>query len=188
MKIFRFRLTGTYDLLMNSPLKMSHNGSGKVGTGPKIPEAAEEAAASRYISEDGTHLYVPSQGVKSSLVIGAIGRRVNKRGLSRVLMGTVFCVEDRSILFDPQTNKPIPPTKYTVDTRRCVLQKKVGILRSRARVGPWYFDIDFDLDDEILGPEHLLQVGELSGRTVGILDFRPEHGGNFGRYKMTLLS
>src|SRR4030095_2562446 len=183
MRITTFFITGTHALLMHNPAAMSKNGHSK-GLGTKIiPTAEEEAKASRYLTDDGK-FWVPTQGFKSCLVSGATGRRINKRAATSVLKGTVFPVEDRVIILDAK-GKPMSGDNYEIDTRRAVVDKS-GIPRSRAKVSGWSCKLQLELD-ELITDDLVEECLNMGGRTVGILDYRPEKGGPFGRFTAKLM-
>jgi len=185
MNIHTFLITGTHALLMHNPSSMT-NGSSSNKLGSKvIPTPAEEAAASRYLTDDGAHLWVPCEGVKACAVSGAKGRRIGKNFATTIIRGTVFPAEDRSILLDAKTLKPIKSDSYEIDTRRARVNE-AGILRSRAKISNWAAKIPFEID-ELVSPDIVLECLNLGGRTCGLLDFRPECGGPFGRFSAKLL-
>jgi hypothetical protein len=84
--------------------------------------------------------------------------------------------------------KPIAATDYVIDTRRAVVQKQ-GILRSRAKIVlPWWLEFILDWDEETLPqkfPDSLKEdILPSGGRVIGLLDYRPEKRGWFGRFKV----
>lgn len=185
MRISTYLVVGTHPLLMHNPETMSRNGHGKGGLGTKqIPSAEDEAAASRYLTEDG-YFWVPTQAFKSCLVSASKGRRINKMAATSVLKGTVFPAEDRTFLLDAKNGKPLKGDHYEVDVRRAVVQGS-GIPRARAKVSGWSCKVVLELD-ELITDNLILECLNLGGRTVGICDFRPATGGPFGRFTATLL-
>lgn len=177
-------LTGTYDMLMHNPASMFADYGGlkqKV-----IPKPAEEAAASRYITEDGL-LYVPTQGVVSSIGKGGRGRRIEKMAANSVLKSSVFAGEERSVLYNPVSGMPLRAEEYTIFTTRVVIKGQGGVLRSRARISlPWAVKACIEVDNRI-NNKLLIDCGRMAGRMVGLLDWRPERSGPFGRYTISLV-
>jgi hypothetical protein len=190
MKNVTLLITGTYDLLMHNPAGMKAQNGNALKTGTAIPTPEEEAKASRYVTEDGL-LYAPAQGFKTSMFKGSVGRKLGKRGAPSVINGCVFPVEERCILLDAKTLKPIPENRYEVDCRRCGLKsgtQTIGVVRARARVKNWATKLVLEVDDEIILDFKLIEeILNISGRTIGILDYRPQKGGPFGRYQAKLL-
>ena len=184
-RIVSYLVTGTYDLLMHNPASMYYSAEGELAQ-KKIPTAEEEAAASRYVTEDNL-LYIPAQGIRNSIVSGGKGRRIGKLAAPTVLRAGVFPAEDRAILQDAKTGKPMTGDQYVIDVRRVVLKKSGGIMRARAKVSNWMFKVAFEVD-ALVSDGLIEEAGNIAGRIVGLLDYRPEKSGPFGRYKMKLIS
>lgn len=85
-------------------------------------------------------------------------------------------------LLDPETNKPIE--EWTIDTRRVVIRKN-SIQRSRPLVEHWATEPRFLLDVDAVPTEIFAQIVGYGGARVGVCDFRPEKGGQFGRFATT---
>src|SRR5215467_11905056 len=128
MSVCTYLIIGTSPLMMHNPQGMT-SGGGSTLNKKTIPSAAEEAAAGRYLTDDG-YFRFPMQGFKSSLVSGGRGRRLGKQGAAAVLKGTVFPTEDWCSILDAATEQPMKGDRYEIDTRRVTVQmKKSGILR-----------------------------------------------------------
>ena len=182
-----YLLIGTFDILMHNPSGMKSGGGDSKFKTKEIPTPEVEAEASRYVTEDG-NLWVPSQGIKKSIVAGAVGRRIGKRGAPSVLLGSIFPVDEQSLLIRPDTMQPIRGHEYEVDVRRVVVDKTKGVIRGRARVKlPWGCLAKFSVDEELITPDMVAEIGLVGGRTIGILDYRPQKSGWFGRYSISLI-
>jgi hypothetical protein len=155
-----------------------------------IPTPEEEAKASRYVTSDG-YLYIPTQGIRNSIASGGKGRRIGKMAATTILRSAMFPAEDRSILYDPATNKPLTADRYVIDTRRVQFKGSSGgpssVLRSRALIDSYYVDFPLELD-AVIDDEMIVEVGNIGGRLVGIGDYRPEKSGPFGRYTIEKLN
>jgi len=184
MRTKTFLLTRITDLLMHSPSGMKSSGEPKTIATKSIPTPEVEAAAGRYVTQDG-YFWIPTQGIKNCMVSGAAGRRIGKRAATSVLKGTVFPLEDETIVLDQKTLKPMKADRYTVDMRRVTVDKK-GIIRSRPRVTDWAAKVVFELDD-MIPDDIVVECLNMGGRTIGILDYRPEKSGSFGRFKAELV-
>ena len=185
MTIVKFRVTSISPLLMHNPAGMARTGE---GFGKKtIPTPEAEAKRSVYQTGDG-QLYIEATAFRSSILDACMGRRIDKVAAKGRLQGALFCLSDRCLLRDPETEKAI--TEYVIDTRRAVVQRS-GVMRSRARVNSWQADVAFEYDPEMLSPKAVSDVFQLAGRTCGVLDYRPKggagKGGPFGRYEIELL-
>lgn len=187
MDTVKFRVVGISALLMNNPAKM-RPAEGGVGV-KKIPSPEEEAESGVYRAPDGS-LYVPAIQLRSSLINGAIGYKIQRRGAAQVIGGAVFLTEENCKLRHPDTKEPI--TRYEIDTRRAVVQTS-GVLRSRPKLPEWETEIEFEYDPDFIHPGDIESVFARAGRTVGIGDYRPrgpkgKPGGPFGRYRVEMVS
>jgi len=185
MKLYTFEITSTKEMLQNNPAGMTGSADGKLDT-KKIPTPEEEAAAGRYLTEDGKHLCIRAQAFKSSFVNGSAGRRIGKRAATAVMKAAIFPVDEWCVLLDPKTKKPLKADQYSIDVRRVVLQKKIGILRARPKIAGWSALVTFEVDEIIDKIQMVEEIGNLAGRMVGVGDYRPEKGGPFGRYTVKL--
>ena len=173
------RIKGLSDLLMNNPASME-------STGP-IPTPEDEAKRSRYVRDDGT-LYVPSIALRKSILLGATGYKIGKFSLRSRLGASIQLFEE---YFSLLTEDDKPMTEYVIDRRRVVIGK-AGIIRSRARIEvPWIVEGTFGFNSELLMDRHnIVQVEQLkkaidiAGQVSGLLDFRPNKGGWFGKYRL----
>jgi hypothetical protein len=184
---FIFEITGLTPILMNNPGGMKKPGDDAGAKVRKLPTPDEEAKGLLYLDEKG-RIFGPANGFKSCIVRAATGKKFGKVSAPMVIKGNVFCPVDteRTLLYHPKTKKLLTANDYTVDSRRAVLMKTRGIVRSRPRFEHWGCDVVLEIETDFVQPsvvEDLLQVG---GRTVGFLDFRPERGGSFGRFEAKL--
>ena len=180
-----YRVTGTYDLLMHNPASMRSSGNGELEQ-KSVPPPEVEAKSSRYVTDDD-ELYIPAQAIRNSIVDGGKYRRVGRLSARAMLNAGLFHAEERCILHSTKTGKPLRGEEYRVDTRRVVLKQAGGIDRSRARISNWTFDVPLELDI-VIADKLVLDAGKIDGRIVGVLEYRPSHGGPFGRYKIELIS
>lgn len=183
MTIVKIRITGRAPILMNNPASMKRADDTSVKA-PKIPSPKVEAALNAYKNDDG-QLYIPAFAFRASLLRGGVGRKIGKTAAWTVFSASVFCVDEQCLLYDPDTKKPIK--KYEIDTRRAVVQRN-GILRSRPMIEKWACDLTLEVDDEMLQVGTLIAGLTHSGKIVGVLDFRIEKKGWFGRYVPELIA
>ncbi len=192
LKRYRFRIVGLCPILMNNPGGMKKPGDDAGMKVKKVPLPDEEAAGLVYAFSNG-QLYGPAMGFRSALIAAATGRKIGKRPAPGLLKGAVFCPVDveKVPLFHPKTGRPLTTKDYTVDSRRCVLTnngKKVGVVRSRPRVEEWACEVELEIDDDFVDVATVAETLDLAGRTKGYLDFRPQCGGSFGRFKAELVA
>ena len=103
---FKFRVTGTTPILMNSPLGMKKPGGDTMAKVKKVPSPEDEARSLLYRNDDGT-VYGPA-GFKSAITTAAKGMKFGKLGGPGIIKGSVFTPidGDKVPLYDPKTKKP----------------------------------------------------------------------------------
>lgn len=182
MRTIHIHLNGLSPLLMNNPSKMIPGTSvQKIGK-KQIPTPEDEAKGSRYVLPNGT-LYVPSVGVRNSLLTATKGQLINRRSALPFISGGILMLDEVFPLY--RDGKPIRDKDYVVDTRRAVVQGQ-GIMRSRAKIVlPWQLEAIFEYDEGVVDISVVQAIAERAGRTVGILDYRVEKKGWFGRFEVT---
>lgn len=126
----------------------------------------------------GDQISIPTTNVKAALVEGA---KLNK-------LGAAF---NRSIMILDDTI-PIshsgPPTKAKMwDTPACVdcRSVKVGtarLMRYRPRVNDWRLSVEIVFDENMVERGQIIAAAENAGRYIGLGDYRPARGGQFGRF------
>ncbi|KKL18452.1 hypothetical protein LCGC14_2475360 [marine sediment metagenome] len=182
MKRITFKLHGDSTLLMHNPAGMRVPSTGKGLETKKIPLPEEEAKASLYQNLVDETLYVPAVAVRNAMLSGAKGARIGKVGAATILAGAILLVEERFKLV--RDGEPLK-TYDVIDTRRVVVQRQ-GIVRSRgAIILPWTVECVYDFNDALMGLNYtpVQQALENAGQLVGLLDYRPEKKGWFGRFQ-----
>ena len=157
-------------LLMNSAKSMLLQAKTKKrGDLPGIEEDAESRA---YRREDGT-LYIPSAAFYGALVNSSTVYRVMRKSATSLVAGTVRIWPDEISL---------GTEKYEIDLRPVVVQRN-RIVRARPWLKKWSakFLIIYDSTYGITA-DLLKKIFTEAGKRIGILDFRPQHRGQFGRF------
>ncbi len=137
----------------------------------------EQAKIAEYRDPDG-QLFVPGVALQRSCVAAAAYSKGKGRAtLQRPVAACVLVLPERCIL-KPQT--------YAVDSRRVVIAATRGaIIRHRPRFDDWELNFSIEYDSALLNEAELRQVVDDAGLRVGLLDFRPEKKGPFGRFMVT---
>ena len=135
-------------------------------------EQAEHAA---YRCPDTGELFIPGVSVQRALVAGAAySKGKGRASLAKPVAACVIIGSERLTLGTKE---------YVVDSRAVVIPSTKGrIVRHRPRLDKWRASFDVDFDDTLLTADQLRRVVDDTGKNVGILDFRPEHKGPFGRF------
>ena len=77
-------------------------------------------------------------------------------------------------------------TQYVIDSRAVVVPVTKGrIVRHRPRIDEWKVTFNLEWDDTLLSNDELRKIVDNTGARVGLLDFRPEKKGPFGRFIVT---
>ena len=175
-------------LLMHNALSMTLKPSSKKSTcphgvayGTRCDECLEAKA---YRSANTGGLFVPSVALHMSMVNAAGSFRMDEGGkktsAKRYIAGSVRVLPNEIPLIDGDGELI---TKYDVDARPVVVQH-ARVIRDRPWVKVW--NAEFLINYErIADPSIIKEVLEFAGQRVGLLDFRPEHMGIFGTFRVT---
>jgi hypothetical protein len=141
-----------------------------------IPEQAEHAA---YRDSHTGELYVPGIAVQRAFVNGATFSKGKGRAtLQKPVAACVLVTPERI---------PLGVDEFVIDTRPVVIPSTKGrVLRHRPRLNSWEIEFMLEYDDTLLTEEQMRRIVDDTGTRVGILDFRPEKKGPFGRFCVSL--
>jgi hypothetical protein len=142
----------------------------------KTPE--EQAEHSAYRDPDTKGLYVPGIALQRALVGGAAYSKGKGRAtLQKVAAACVLVTPERI---------PLGVDKYMVDSRPIVVPATKGrVMRHRPRLDTWTLSFEIEYDDTLLTENQVRRIVDDTGQRVGLLDFRPEKKGPFGRFVVT---
>ena len=138
-----------------------------------------DAANSAYMDViDGKkQLYIPMEAVYSMIVHTAKQYRIRRTSLTSILAGNMR-VEPAKISLGTDT--------YEIDERAVVIQNQ-RVLKGRAKLFPWAakFYLVYDANRLPEGIDKTLKtIIADAGTRMGLLDFRPQHMGWFGTFKI----
>lgn len=142
----------------------------------KTPEEQAEIAA--YRDPEDKSLYVPAQMLQRALIGGAAYSKGKGRGsLARAAAACLLVSPERLSL----------GTKaYAIDARAVVVPATKGrIVRYRPRFDSWQLNFSVEHDETLIKGTELRRIIDDTGKRVGILDFRPEKRGPFGRFMVS---
>ncbi|TET67569.1 MAG: hypothetical protein E3J56_12665 [Candidatus Aminicenantes bacterium] len=180
-KVVTFKIKGVKPILMNNPDSMGKK-EGGIRT-RKIPTPEEEVKDKFY--QTNGQLFIPSAAFKGALLTASVGMKIGKYAAIQRMKGGVFTVEDECLLFHPKTNSPLTPKDAVIDTRRAVVRGQ-GVLRSRPLIKDWMCELNLEIDDDFVTIEQVLDRLKAAGKYPGVLDFRPECSGPFGRFEVKM--
>jgi hypothetical protein len=139
---------------------------------------AEQAELAAYRDPDTGELYVPGLAIQRALVGAAVYSKGKGRGsLQKIVAACVLVSPERVSL---------GTTTFTVDSRPVVVPATKGrVMRHRPRIDQWALTFTVEWDETLLTPAQMRRVVDDMGARVGLLDFRPEKKGPFGRSVVT---
>jgi hypothetical protein len=139
--------------------------------------AAEQAEFAAYRAPSG-NLYIPGTNVLRALVSGATYSKGKGRGsLQKAAAASLLVTPEYIDLGTPD---------YLIDSRRVVVPATKGaVVRHRPRLDDWRVTFTIEYDDALLSPTNVRRIVDDTGTRVGLLEFRPEKRGPFGRFVVT---
>lgn len=193
MQTLKIKITGDSALLMNKdtlsdPLNPKTQEI-KVLTSKrkKVEEDHLQIAELQYKAsayyDESIGLYMPGAMFKASMVTGAKLQR-----LGATFKRAVIVLEDQIPLQyeGPRELNALWENKDFVDVRSVGVQS-ARLMRYRPKVRNWSATATVLFSPEMVEEADLLRALDNAGMFAGVGDFRPECGGNFGRYSVEVL-
>ncbi len=144
------------------------------GIDKKSPD--EQARLALY-EQDG-HPFVPGVNLQRALVAGAAFSKGKGRATLQKIVAACVFVEEAQL--------PLNGATWITDARPVTIPATKGrIVRYRPLFAAWEVNATLTYDDRLLTEQQLRRVVDDTGNLVGILDFRPERKGPFGRFIVT---
>lgn len=175
-----FWIRGTSPLIMHAwsekGLRMMRMTAQERKKVPKTDRDPEQEAADCCYRTDGGEIGIPLTAFKSSLISAAH----KDFGLEKTLL--------RKALFIPTTdsNRVVPIVAGDYVVREDIV--KVGAnqtdIRYRPEFAVWRVNIVCEVDSSLLTAEDIVNLVNRAGFSVGIGEWRPEKGGEFGRFEV----
>lgn len=141
----------------------------------KKPEEQAEIAAYR---DADKNLYIPGMNIQRALVAAASYSKGKGRASLQKQVAACLSVNPEHVSLNTKV--------YTVDSRAVVVPATKGrVVRHRPRLDAWQVKFTLEWDDTLLTETNVRRIVDDAGQRVGLLDFRPEKKGPFGRYMVT---
>jgi hypothetical protein len=142
----------------------------------RSPEEQAELAA--YRDPDTRGLYVPGLAIQRSFIAAAaFSKGKGRASLQKQAAACLFVFPDRV---------PLGVKDYALDARPIVVPATRGrVIRYRPRLDAWAIAFEIEYDESLLTERQVRQIVDDAGSRVGLLDFRPEKKGPFGRFIVT---
>lgn len=172
MKSIEVTLKGISPLLMHRFPMDAQDGVSKMAP-------ADQAELSAYRNPETKGLYIPGVNVQRCLVKGAgFVKGKGRATLSKTAAACVFVTPDQCDLGTKH---------FELDARPVVMPATKGrVIRYRPRLDQWQITFTLDYEETLMSAKEIRAAVDASGARVGLLDFRPEKGGPFGRFIVTV--
>lgn len=137
----------------------------------------EQAELAAYRDPDTGELYLPGVAVQRALIAGAgFSKGKGRASLAKVAAACLMVEPERIGL---------GVREYAIDARPVVVPATRGrVVRYRPRLDHWRAQFDILYDPLLLTPLQVRRIVDDTGSRVGLLDFRPERKGPFGRFQV----
>ena len=179
-KKYRFGIIGTSPLIQHKwsekGLAMLRMSAAERKKQPKVKRDPEgDAAACVYQTEDG-QVGIPLLAFKAALISAAH----KDLGIEKTVVKKAFFVPC------PDPNKVVPMTASDPIIREDIVTvgTKQTDIRYRPEFREWKATINCEIDASMLTIEDILNLTNRAGFGVGICEWRPEHGGEYGRFEV----
>jgi hypothetical protein len=136
---------------------------------------ADEARAATYTTKDG-HIGIPGMAFKSAVVTAAH----KDIGIEKTLVRkALFLVTD-----DPNKVLKIECDEPVVREDTVRVGMGAADLRYRPEFASWRCLVELEVDSELLQSNDILALVDRAGFGVGVCEWRPEKGGEYGRFEI----
>ena len=176
-----FGIKGTSPLIMHQwsekakreMREKQQDGKKTKGREKRVP--ADEAKAATYTTADG-EIGIPGMAFKSALVSAAH----KDIGIEKTLVRKALFL----VTTDPDKVLPITGSEPTVREDMVRVGMGSADLRYRPEFVEWQCLIELEVDSELLQRDDVLALVDRAGFGVGICEWRPEKGGEYGRFEI----
>lgn len=176
----QFTIRGTSPLITHAwsekALRMMRMTAAERKKQPKVAREPErEALDSAYYMADNETFAIPLTGVKASIV----GAAHKDLGIPRVTVQKALFVPQAdssgNIALELEGDPVIREDIVRVGTNQTDL-------RYRCEFFPWRARVSMEIDTEVLSVQDVIALVNRAGFSIGICEWRPEKGGEFGRF------
>jgi hypothetical protein len=129
---------------------------------------------------------IPGENLMSALIAGGVFVRLDQKrqlstGKSTVLPGLMTLLDAVLYLVDPDDEKQ--PAKWEPDIRKGTNPNgNEAVCIVRPRFDRWAFVTKIDVDTQAIGENAIRNLWDLTGRRIGLGDYRPARKGIFGQF------
>lgn len=160
-----------------SPLLM-HASRGEQPEGFKNMSPEDQAEFAAYRNPRTKELFIPVDNLSRALISGAsYSRGRGRASLQKEVAAGVFL---------SPVEIGLGTKKYDVDRRGAVIPATRGrYMACRPRIDDWEASFKVEFDETLLTENQLLKILADTGARVGLMDYRPEKRGPYGRFEVT---
>ena len=138
----------------------------------------EQAEYATYRIPDSGELFIPGINVRAALIQG--GKYSKGKGRATLSKTVAACV-----MVSPEYLN-LGTKDYVIDTRWARNPTTGGsILRHRPRLDDWEVSFRLEYENSLLSEKQVRKIVDDTGHLIGLLDYRPEKKGMFGRFMVT---
>lgn len=188
MKTITIKITGTSAILMHSdrlanpldPLKKemaAYTGKRKKTDDDHERIAYLEWKAAMY-HDAKVGPYLPGRMIKAALIRGG----TKTKDAPKIKTGLVVMTDRAKLIYTGPREIDTLWAAGTFTDMRSVVVQRARLMRCRPIFPEWSVVAEMVYDEAIIDKAHLLQIANTTGALVGMGDFRPEKGGDFGRF------
>ena len=135
----------------------------------------DQAEWNCYRDETTGRLYIPAANLQRALIGGATYSK--GKGRSNLSKSAAACLRVWPDIID------LGVTNFEIDSRSVVIRATGGrVIRHRAKLNEWKATFKIDYSRDLLSEVQVRSIVDDTGARVGLLDFRPEKKGPFGRF------
>jgi len=137
-----------------------------------IKEQAEIAA---YRDAESGKLFIPGINIQRAFIAAAsFSKGKGRASLQKQAAASLFISPEYVLLGTKE---------YEIDSRPVVIPATKGrVIRHRPLIKEWKASFEIEYDESLLTEKQVRKIVDDSGSRVGLLDFRPEKKGPFGRF------
>jgi hypothetical protein len=188
MKTINAEITGVSPFLMHSdrlanpldPLKKEI--STYTSKRKKTDDDHEEIARLEWLGgmyfDEKIGPYVPGRMLKAALINSA---KKTKEG-PKIRSGVLVSTDKAKLVYDgPRNTEALWKSGKFTDIRSVVVQR-ARLMRCRPIFHEWACRFEIVYDESVIDKSDIFRLLGTAGTMIGIGDFRPENGGDFGRF------
>jgi len=141
----------------------------------KTKEEQAELAAYRIPGKEKGELYIPGTAIQRALVGGAAYSKGKGRASLQKQVAACVMVSPEYV--------GLGKTTFDIDSRPVVVPATRGrVIRHRPLIPEWAATFTLEYDETLLTGDQVRRIVDDTGQRVGLLEFRPERKGPFGRF------